>query len=210
MTMIKIALADDHIVLRRSLAVMIGMLEGYEVVFEADNGASLIESLTKGKVPDIILLDITMPVMDGMETAKWLKQHYPEIKVLALTMIKNDPVVMQMVKNGVRGYLLKDCEVTELQKALIEVEEHGYYYNEWVTRKMKANQSSSAAIALNSQEIAFLRWSCTELTHKEIAHEMQVSPRTIDGYRDTLFKKLNVNSRVGIAIYAIKHGFVQV
>ena len=210
MTMIKIALADDHVVLRRSLAVMIGMLDGYEVVFEADNGATLIESLAKNTIPDIILLDITMPVMDGMETAKWLKQHYPQIKVLALTMIKNDPVVMQMVKNGVRGYLLKDCEVAELQKALTEVEDQGYYYNEWVTTKMKAYQSSPTIITLNSQEIAFLRWSCTELTHKEIAHEMQVSPRTIDGYRDTLFKKLNVNSRVGIAIYAIKHGFVQV
>lgn len=208
--MIKIALADDHVILRKSLAIMIGMLEGMEVVFEADNGAMLIEKLKTSPRPDIILLDVTMPVMDGFETAKWLRRNHPDIKVLAVTMLHNDPVLLHMVKNGVKGYLLKDCEISELQKAITEVYEKGYFYNQYYTAYIAASKISSDKITLNGQELAFLRWSCTELTHKEIADKMQVSPRTIDGYRDILFKKLKVNSRVGIVVYAIKNGFVQV
>jgi len=207
--MIKIALVDDHIVLRKSLAILIGKLEDFEIVFEADNGQHCMEQLKKNTIPDIILLDITMPVMGGVQTAALLKQTYPQIKILALTMINSEQVVIPMLKNGARGYILKDCEPPELKTALLEIHEHGYYYNELVTPKMTLQDPSQGKIVFNERELTFLRWACTELTHKEIADEMNVSPRTIDGYRDTLFRKLNVNSRVGIAIYAIKNGLVQ-
>jgi two-component system invasion response regulator UvrY len=207
--MIKIALVDDHIVLRKSLAALIAGLEDFEIVFQADNGQHCMDQLKSNPAPDIILLDITMPIMGGVQTATLLKQLYPKIKILALTMISSEQVILPMVKNGVRGYLLKDCETTELKTALLAVYEDGYYYNHLLTPKMTKTDFTLGNKLLNDRELTFLKWACTELTHKEIAEEMQVSPRTIDGYRDSLFRKLNVNSRIGLAIYAIKNGFIQ-
>jgi DNA-binding NarL/FixJ family response regulator len=207
--MIKIALVDDHIVLRRSLAALIGKLGDFEIVFEADNGLQCIEQLKKTQLPDIILLDIAMPIMGGVQTAALVKQMYPQVKILALSMINSQQAVIAMLQNGAKGYILKDCEPDELKMALREIDEHGYYYNEWVTPKMTMQDPIHRTI-LSDRELTFLRWACTELSHKQIAVEMNLSPRTVDGYRDALFRKLNVNSRVGIAIYAIKHGLVQV
>jgi DNA-binding NarL/FixJ family response regulator len=212
MAMIKIALVDDHVVLRKSLAVLISMFQGFDIILQADNGHHLIDQLKANLIPDIVLLDITMPVMDGVETALWLKQNHPKIKVLALSMIKNDLIIIRMLKNGARGYILKDCEPAELRDALHQVYQKGYYYNELITIKIMNNElcGEFPKLMLTEQELNFLRWACTEKSHKEIAVEMSVSPRTIDGYRDSMFKKLNVSSRVGIAIYAIKSGIVQV
>lgn len=207
--MIRIALVDDHVVLRNSLGIMLEKIPGYEIVFEADNGLHLIRQLKEKPIPDIILLDITMPGMDGGETARWLKQEYPEIKILVVTMLKSDPAIIQLIKKGARGYLLKDCEPSELMTAINAVCETGYYYNELFTPGMKAQSLLHNHTSLSTREITFLRWACTDLTHKEIAAEMQVSPRTIDGYRDSLFRKLSVTSRVGIVVFALKNGFVQ-
>lgn len=212
MNKIKIALVDDHVILRKSLGILIRMLSGFEIVLEAGNGREMINQLKVNPLPDIILLDITMPVMDGVETAWWLKIHHPEIKVLALTMIKNDFIIIRMLKNGARGYILKDCEPNELKAALIQVYKNGFYYNELITPKMKLKEGQDGSfpkIMFSEPELIFLRWACTEKSHKEIAEEMKVSPRTIDGYRDSLFKKLQVNSRMGIALYAIKNELVQ-
>ncbi|WP_026769286.1 response regulator transcription factor [Asinibacterium sp. OR53] len=210
--MIKIALVDDHVVLRKSLAVLINMLQDFKVTIEAGNGEEFIEQLKEKGLPDIALLDITMPVMDGVETARWVKQHHPQVKVVALSMIKNDLVVIRMLKNGARGYILKDCEPEELRDALHQVQEKGYYYNELLTPRMKANDKYISEEGLrsmmNEKELAFLRWTCTDKTYKEIADEMGVSVRTVDGYRDALFQKLNVTTRVGLAIYAIRNGIV--
>ncbi len=210
--MIKIALVDDHVVLRKSLAVLINMLQDFKVIIEAGNGEEFIEQLKEKGLPDIALLDITMPVMDGVETARWIKQHHPQIKVVALSMIKNDLVVIRMLKNGARGYILKDCEPEELRDALHQVYEKGYYYNELLTSRMKANDKFISEEGLrsmmNEKELTFLRWTCTDKTYKEIADEMDVSVRTVDGYRDALFQKLNVTTRVGLAIYAIRNGIV--
>lgn len=209
--MIKIALIDDHVILRKSLAVLIGMFKDFEIVMQADNGRDFINQLTPKQLPDIAVLDITMPVMDGVETARWLKQNHPQVKVLALSMLKNDLIIIRMLKNGAGGYILKDCEPAELRAALHNVYEKGYYYNEWVTPGMRNREAFDfPQKMLNEQELVFMRWACTEKSHKQIADEMKVSPRTIDGYRDSLFKKLNMNSRVGIVIYAIKNNIVQI
>ncbi len=210
--MIKVILVDDHIVLRKSLAVLIGMLQGFTVIGQADNGQQFINQLDEAELPDIVLMDITMPVMDGVETTKWLKQNYPSIRVVALSMLKNDLIVIRMLKNGARGYLLKDCDPTELKQAMIEVHEKGYYYNEWLTPKMKRigmeENLLPSKIMMNERELIFLRLCCTEKTYKEIADEMGVSVRTVDGYRDALFQKLQVSTRVGLVLYAIKNEFV--
>jgi two-component system invasion response regulator UvrY len=210
--MIKIAIVDDHIILRKSLAVLIGMFNDFEIVLQAGNGHDLIEQLDPLHLPDIVLLDITMPGMDGVATAQWLKQNHPGIKVLALSMIRNDQVIIRMLKNGVRGYILKDCEPEILQQALLDVYKKGYYYNELITPiiKNREQQNEFPSLVLSAQEISFIRWACTEKTYKEIADEMNISPRTVDGYRDALFQKLNVSSRVGLALYAIRSQIVQV
>ena len=207
--MIRIALVDDHKILRTSLGKLIEMFTDFEIVSESDNGQQFIQQFRKNKIPDIVLMDITMPVMDGLETAQWLKKNHPKIKILALSMLKSDPIIINMIRNGVRGYILKDCDPLELQTALYDIYNSGYYYNELFSQRLKSKIISSQIKALSSQEITFLRWSCTDLTHKQIALEMKLSPRTIDGYRDILMRKLNVNSRIGLVIYAIKTGLVQ-
>lgn len=208
--MIQIALVDDHKILRMSLGIMIEKFDNFSILFEADNGQDFIEKLSPDRLPDIVLLDITMPVMGGVETAKWIKQHYPDLKILILSMIKNDTMIVGMLKYGARGYILKHCEPTELCEAIISIHEEGYFYNDQLTDQILQKVAAPETPILNKQEISFLRWACTDLTHKEIADEMQVSPRTVDGYRDSIFRKLQISSRVGIAIYAIKNGFVQV
>lgn len=213
--MIKIALIDDHVVLRKSLAMLIEMLGHFTIVLEASNGEEFtrqMDASSPEQLPDIALMDITMPIMDGVETTKWLKQHYPKVKVIAFSMMNNDLIIIRMLKNGARGYILKDCETTELKTALLEVYNNGYYYNDIVTSKLqnKANKYDTQKEMFNEKELAFLRLACTEKSYKEIADEMSQSPRTIDGYRDALFTKLKVSSRVGLVVYAFKNNIVSV
>ena len=203
----KVLIAEDSSVIQ-NLAKKILEFQNFEI-HSVKNGQQVLDALENEDF-DILLLDINMPVMDGMETAGWLKKNFPKIKILALSMLKSDLVVIRMLRNGAGGYILKDCDSCELRTALEEIYEHGYFYNDLVTPKMTARHLSPDIILLNTQELSFLRWACTELTHKQIADEMGVSPRTVDGYRDSLFRKLQVNSRVGIAVYAIKNGLVQI
>lgn len=210
----RIALVDDHALLRNGLASLIQTFEGYSVLFEADNGKDFIRQLQTHAVPDIILLDVTMPEMNGFETASWINKNASSIKILVLSMMDNDEVVISMIKEGARGYILKDSKPAIFRQALDNIRDTGFYMNELVSNKMlsyvKNHESSGTALPLISQlterEILFMQMACTEMTYKEIATAMQVSPRTVDGYRDELFKKLNVESRVGLVLFAVKHG----
>lgn len=211
-----IALADDHVLLRKGLASLVQNL-GYTVILEADNGKDLTDALQKGAAPDLVLMDINMPVMDGYEAAKWVKDHKPLVKVLALSMYDDENAIMKMLRNGARGYVLKDSEPAELRLALEAVMQKGYYYSELVTGKLihSINHADDEAVngntsKLNERELEFLKLACTEMTYKEIASEMHLSPRTIDGYRDALFEKLDIKTRTGLVIYAIKNGIYQV
>lgn len=213
-----VALADDHVLLRNGLASLINGFEGYSVLFEANNGQQLIDKIQKDNPPDLVLLDINMPVKDGFETASWLKQHYPLMKVLALSMYDNEPSIIKMMRNGAKGYLLKDTEPKEFKLALDAVMQKGFYYSEMVTGRLihavnnmdDSPQQPSSFTKLNERETEFLKLACTEMTYKEIADKMNLSPRTIDGYRDALFEKLNIKTRVGLVMYAIKNGIVQI
>ena len=216
--MIKVALADDHILLRNGLAGLINGFDDYTVLFEASNGQDLINTLDKNNLPDLVLLDINMPVKDGFETSLWLKQNHPDIKVLALSMYDNEPSIIKMLRNGAKGYLLKDTAPREFKAALDAVMNKGFYYSEMVTGKLihavnnmdEPQQQKNPFNKLSEKETEFLKLACTEMTYKEIADKMFLSPRTIDGYRDALFEKLNVKTRVGLVMYAIKTGLVQV
>ena len=214
--MSNVVLVDDHVLLRNGLANLIESFGSYKVLYEANNGKAFIEKLNPKTLPVLVLMDINMPEMDGYETCLWLKNNYPDIKVLALSMYDNEHAVIRMFKAGAKGYILKDCEPAELRAALKAVITKGFYYSEMVTGKLihtinTLDENDSQAkniINLNDREIAFLKLACTELTYKEIADKMFVSPRTIDGYRDDLFEKLNIKTRVGLVMYAIKNGVI--
>jgi two-component system invasion response regulator UvrY len=213
-----VALVDDHELLRTGLAAMINSFEGYKVALEANNGQQFIEKVKSKTPPDIILLDITMPQMDGYETSHWIKTNMPQTKILVLSMLENDTAIIRMLKNGARGYILKDSKPKVFKEALDSIRDSGYFINELVSSKLMhyinhEEVFDSDAFALNNlseNEVTFLKWICTEKTYKEIADEMCLSPRTIDTYRDNLFKKLDVKTRVGLAIFAIKNGIVNI
>lgn len=212
-----VVLVDDHVLLRNGLASLIRSFGRFDVLFEASDGKDLIRQLKISRCPDIILLDIGMPEMDGYETACYLRHHYPEIRVLALTMADTDSSIMRMLKNGARGYILKDTDAPGLERALDAIADKGAYYSDTVTDRLidtfnqldRPDHRIRNILALNQRELEFMKLVCTECTYKEIADRMYLSPRTIDGYRDALFEKLNVRTRVGLAMYAVKNGIVQ-
>ena len=213
-----VALADDHSLIRNGLANLIDTFDGFKVLFQAANGQELIDALKLRALPDIVLMDINMPKKDGYETTKWLRETYPDIKVLALSMYDNEGAIIRMIKNGACGYILKDAEPGDLRRALNEIAQKGYYHSELVTTHLvkmvrqgiNDGDDRLHAQSLKDKDIEFLKLVCTELTYKEIADKMYLSPRTIDGYRDALFEKLNVRTRVGLAMYAVKNGIVTV
>jgi two-component system invasion response regulator UvrY len=214
---VNVALVDDHVLLRNGLASLVKSFGGFDVLFEANNGKHFIEQMESEGNPDVILLDINMPEMDGYETAIWLKKHHPAVKILALSMYDNENAIIRMFKAGAKGYILKDCDPTELRTALDSVIRKGFYYSEMVTGRLihtisKLDEEESdltQLVHLNEREIEFLKLACTEMTYKEIADRMFLSPRTIDGYRDALFEKLSAKTRVGLVMYAIRNGIVQ-
>jgi two-component system invasion response regulator UvrY len=215
---INVALVDDHVLLRNGLAGLMEKL-GYNVLFECSNGKELIEMLNPRALPDIVLMDLNMPVMDGFEATSWLRLNYPLINVLALSMYDDEIPIIRIIRNGAKGYILKDTTPTEFNAALTAIQTRGFYYSELVTGKLvhSINGISDAAtlsrqllLKLTAKEIEFLKLVCTEKTYKEIADDMRVSPRTIDGYRDQLFEKLDVKSRVGLVLFAIKNGIVRI
>lgn len=214
----KVVLVDDHALLRSGLAALIKDL-GYDVIYECSNGKQLIEKIDKKNLPDIILMDINMPEMDGFETTLWLRNNYPLVNVLALSMYDDEMSILRMIKNGARGYILKDSDPKELRLAIESVLTKGFYYSDLVSGKLvkrvryedeedDENGNGKMTMNLNERHIEFLKYAATEMTYKEIAQVMHLSPRTVDGYRDELFDKLNVKSRVGLVLFAIKNGIV--
>jgi len=204
---IKIVLVDDHRLFRSGIASLINNLTGYKIIFEADNGEEMIRRISPKFKPDIILLDMNMPVMNGESTAKWLIGNYPEISIIVLSMIDDPEKVLTMVRMGVKGYLLKSAEPGEFQEALQMVSQGELYYPGFVTRNMVKPISHTEG--LHAREIDFLKLACTELTYKEIAEQMSISARTVDGYRDQLFEKLGAKNRVGLVLYAIKNKIIE-
>lgn len=215
-----IALVDDHILLRNGLANLLRERD-YNVLFEADHGKQLIEKLTSHPLPQVVLMDINMPQMNGYETTQWLRKNHSSVKVLALSMLDDETSIIRMFKNGAQGYILKDCDPQELETAISSLIEKGFYHSEAISGKLihaintlneKAvpEQDSIASGSLNEKEREFLKWACTELSYKEIAEKMGLSPRTVDTYRDQLQEKLECKGRIGLALWAIKNGIVAV
>jgi DNA-binding NarL/FixJ family response regulator len=213
----QIAVVDDHNLFRQGLISLINHFPQYEVMLEASNGKAFISQLDPNHLPEIVLMDISMPEMDGYATCEWLKKNYPEIKVLALSTMDAETAIIKMIRSGAKGYIVKDADLAELKLAFSELLTVGFFYNELVSRKVihsinrivDENDQINTLQKLSENELTFLRLSCSEKTYQEIAAEMFKSEKTIDGYRAELFKKLNVTSRVGMVMFAIKNGIVQ-
>jgi DNA-binding NarL/FixJ family response regulator len=210
-----IVIADDHLLIAKALSGVIEHFNNYTVLYECENGQVITEKLKqKNNIPDIILLDIVMPVMDGFETARWLKQTHPQILVIALTMQHDDESLIKMIQCGAKGYLHKNAHPTELEKALDMVLQKGFYYPDWATSRVlssiaNANDKQPTDHLLTEREKEFMKHACTELTYKEIGEKMFCSVRTVEGYRDALFEKLDMKTRVALALYAVKIGLVK-
>jgi len=215
---IQIAIVDNHTLFRQGMASLLGDFKEVKILFDAENGEDMIGKLKKFPLPDMILMDITMPVMNGYEATAWLQQNHPSVKVLALSMFDDDKPIIRMLKNGARGYILKESEPSELRSAINAVLQKGFYYSEMVTGRLVHsisgtdvdNKGSQQVIQLSDREIEFLKFACSEMTYKEIAAQMHLSPRTIEGYRDALFLKLDIKTRTGLVIYAIKNGIYKI
>jgi len=212
---IKVALADDHILLRNALANLIDNFEGCKVVCQATDGKELIKCIQTEAKPDVILLDLSMPNLDGYDTALWLQKNAPEINILMLTMYDSDQLLIRLLNAGVKGFLKKDIHPSELKFAISSVMQIGYYYTHNTSHKLanlfRKNPGDIFAYEkslLTDLETEFLKLACTEKTYKEIALELKLNPRSVDTLRDQLFEKLDVKSRVGLAIFAFKKGIV--
>lgn len=203
---ILIAIIDDHTLFRNGVASLMREFEELDVVFEAENGEQMQYMLAKHTLPQVILMDINMPVMDGYQATRWVKERYPQIKILALSMFEDDKAVIRMIKSGAGGYVLKESKPRELLEAIKNINEKGVFINDMVSGKLIRTVAQKDEMPdLSKKELEFLQLCCSELTYKEIAEQMFVSPRTVDNYRESLFLKLNIKTRTGLVLYAIKN-----
>lgn len=208
-----VVITDDHILIAKALTEIIEKMPRYHVLYETENGQALVERFAvKENIPDIVLLDVSMPVMDGFATAAWLKQNHPQVYILALSMQDDEQSLIKMIKSGAQGYLLKNIHPADLEKALDTLIATGHYFPDWATARLLKNISgdgisATPAIELSDREKELLQYVCSEMTYKEIGEKMFCSSRTVESYRDSLFEKLSLKSRVGLAVYAMKNGY---
>ena len=210
---INIAVVDDHKLFRKGLIKLIQSLDDtYKVVLEASNGEDFLNKLPEDHKLQMVVVDIDMPVMNGFELSEKLTEEHPDLPVLALTMHGDDESsIIRMIKSGVKGYLSKDIEPEELKNAITTVSKGVFHFNEALSGKllnMVITDDESKKDLFNDRELDFLRLCCSELTYKEIAGQMFLSPKTIDGYRAALFERFGAKSRVGLVLLAVKNRWV--
>lgn len=205
-----VVVVDDHTLLSQAIEGMVNTFDKFKVLYTCKNGKEVAEKF-KGSprnVPDIVLVDVNMPIMNGIETTLWIVEHYPHVHVMALSVEDADNTILKMLQAGAVGYLLKDTKKEILEKALLEVMDNGFYHTKNVTNLLLdsvSGKNGRSSVSFKDNELTFMRLACSEYTYKEIAEKMFLSPKTIDGYRDSLFTKLNVRNRVGMVMYAIKN-----
>lgn len=216
---ITIAVADDHALFRKGL---VGLLEDFgfvEHVYEASNGLELIELLKiADPLPEIVLLDLRMPVMDGVEATEKIKELFPEIKIIILTMQDDESFILHMIEKGINSFLLKNVEPEELERVIKTLQTREFYFNEklsnMVVKALYSKGKKATSIYYDSlfteREIEVLKLICEELTNQEIADKLNVSKRTIDGHRTALFDKSGVKNTAGLVIYAVKNGIYRI
>jgi DNA-binding NarL/FixJ family response regulator len=212
MEQIRIAIADDHTLVRKSIASMLEADAAFHIIADAANGRELLEKLDMAAHPaDVCLLDVSMPEMNGYQTLLALKVKYPAMRFLVLTQLEHEYIVVRMLKAGASGYMLKNAEPEELKKAIHTILEHSYYQSKLVNGRLFSlvqKGEEYKKLAITNREEEFLRLCCSELSYKEIAERMGITERTAAFYRESLFDKLDVNTRTALALFALKLGIV--
>lgn len=215
MSKIKIAIADDYKIYRDGLKVGLAADDNLQVISEADNGEELLASFEK-ELPDVIIMDLKMPLMDGMEATKIIRKKFSTIKVLVVTMYEDDKFIIHLMENGANGYLLKNADSEEIRKSIYAVYENGYYFNDLVNKALlkklvnKANfkPSFNQDIDLTERELEVLKLICEEKTAAEIGKEIFLSVRSVEGIRQRLIDKIGVRNTAGLVMFAIKNNVV--
>jgi|SRR5690242_9426669 len=215
MSKIRITIADDYKIYREGLKVGLSADENLEIISEADNGEELLKALETSS-PDVILMDLKMPIMDGMEATKIVRKKYPAMKVLVVSMYEDDKFIIHLMENGANGYLLKNAEPDEIRRSIYAVHENGYYFNDLVNKallkklvlKNNLKPSFNQNIDLTEREQEVLKMICEEKTAAEIAKEIFLSPRSVEGIRQRLIEKIGVRNTAGLVMFAVKNGIV--
>ncbi len=214
--MISLALVDDHTMMRKAMVASFKN-DKYTVVFDAGNGQEMIDKINEGSVPDLVVMDISMPVMNGYESTKWLSQNYPKVKVLALSMYNDEIPIIRMLRSGAKGYITKDSHPDEMERAINEIIERGYYHSELISDTIKhmVNSSDKTSLVsivenLTENELTYLRLACTDLSNKQMADEMKTSESNVNFFRHSLCTKFNTSTRIGLIVFAIKNNLVTI
>lgn len=206
---ITVMVAEDHTIMRQGLTALLNSLESYKVLFEGEDGTALIRWLEKSKQqPDICIMDIGMKPMDGFDTALFLKENFPDIKILVLSMLECEFSIIRMLQNGASGYLHKGTDTEELDQALQIIYTGQFYHSELVSENALQRARKPNGAGITEREAEFLTLCCTGLVYKEIASKMKVSPHTVNGYRNALFEKLGIRSRSALIMHALRSGIV--
>ena len=215
MEVVKVAIADDHQIFRKGVILSMRPYTNIKFVLEAENGEELIKGVAAAQ-PEVILMDLRMPVKDGIETTKYINKHFPEIKIIILTMYEDERFVGHLMDSGANGYLLKSTEPLEIKKAISDVMRTGFYLNNFVNKilikknyaKQKFNPNLNSEIVVSDREKEVLTLVCMEFTAQEIAQKMDISPRTVEAIKDRLMERFGVKNSVGLVFYAMKNSLI--
>lgn len=209
---VHIAICDAHTLFRQSISLLLQSFGNIQIVANAGNGLDLIDQIQHSvNLPDVCILDVNMPQLNGYDTMKRMNHQWPSIKVLILTVYESEQSILKFLTGGANGYILKGCDSKDFQHAIEVINNGEYYYPDGILRKLTLasnDDSLKSQLVVNNSEYIFLSYCCTELAYKEIADQMNLSVRTIENYRDSLFKKLNVRTRIGLVIYAMNSGIL--
>lgn len=206
-----IVIVDDHVLIAEALASMISAIPDFDILYVCSTGREMIERFKQpDNIPELVILDVQMPVMSGYEVAEWLSANHPQILILALSMQDNDEQVIRMIRSGAKGYLLKSIKQSELANALTTVLKEGIYYTTQVSKTLANDYMKKEAgrTALSEKEKELLPYLCSDATYKEIASQLYLSPRTVEGYANAVMGKLNVRNRIALVLLAQKKGWI--
>ncbi len=214
---IKLAVVDDQDLFRECFTSIVSKLPGIEITVEANNGKDLLEKLKSIEYhPDVVLLDLDMPVMNGVETTRRLRSNYPNVKIIILSMHDEQKYIFRMLQLGIHGYLAKNAQLEDVQKAITSVHKNGFYFNEKLVTLLKDNTGDNTVsenpkldLDFTKRELEVLKLICLEYTTIEISERLFLSERTIEGHRQNLISKTNSRNIVGLVVFAVKNKLVE-
>jgi DNA-binding NarL/FixJ family response regulator len=212
---INIGLMDNQSLFRKGLISLLKDVENIRVIIEADDGNDLSTQMNH-KVPDLILLDFEKPLTDGFKTIEWLRTTYPSVKIILLSMITDDEMILHLIEKGINGFLLKNIPLNDLLESIYLVKDKGYYYDDRITQimldkltKKKKIKPSSLDIKLTNRELEVIRLIGKELKNSEIAEKLFINVRTVDRHRENIRSKINVKNTSGIIMFAVRNNLLE-